>query len=64
MKYRVRIQATEDCWLAKWVGDPGRTTKPESARTFNTRRAANLAITRAKQTHPQQERVYTIEEVE
>lgn len=33
--------STQDCWIAPWEGDPGRTLIRESAKEFKTEARAN-----------------------
>lgn len=44
--YVVEIQP--GCWLAPWGGDPGRTLVLNSARVFPSKRAARMALKRAR----------------
>ena len=49
-RYTVRIG--ENCWLAPWHGDPGRTIVKENARVFCSRQAADKAIKAAYKFRP------------
>ena len=49
-RYVVRIG--ENCWLAPWQGDPGRTIVKENARVFCSRQAADKAIKAAHKFRP------------
>ena len=51
MKYIIELQP--QCWLADWEGDPGRTLKIESAKTFTSYTGAKhfLALTKERNKH-------------
>lgn len=57
----VRIQSKNECYLASWEGDPGRTLIKRNAIIFDNNKEAETAISEAKKTHPFQKRVYKIE---
>lgn len=46
MKYIVELH--EDCWLAPWKGDPGRTLIEANATRYNTGHGAKIALGRAR----------------
>lgn len=39
----------DNCWIAPWEGDPGRTLDKESAKKFKTEDKANKFIDKIKQ---------------
>jgi len=45
-KYIVKFK-DQDCWLAPWDGDPGRTIVLENAKIFKTEDSATRAIDKA-----------------
>ena len=38
------VAISEDCWLAPWTGDPGRTCLIENAKRYKTEAAAKRAL--------------------
>lgn len=48
--YIVRLD--DECWLAPWRGDPGRTLVEASARTFASRHGARVALGFARRYSP------------
>lgn len=46
------VELEDDCWLAEWSGDPGRTTRVESAKLFDSSFAAALELTHAREYRP------------
>ncbi|HRY16579.1 MAG TPA: hypothetical protein P5330_11995 [Candidatus Competibacteraceae bacterium] len=40
------------CWLARWTGDPGRTTVETSAKRFPSQPSAERALRQARRYHP------------
>lgn len=49
-KYVVELQP--NCWIANWLGDPGRTLRLGNARMFPTRRAAVRGLQAAREFRP------------
>ena len=46
------VQLEHEVWLAPWHGDPGRTTAIENAQRFPSRKAAEDALTVAREYRP------------
>lgn len=45
-RFVVRLAEYGDCWLADWLGDPGRTVCLKSAKTWRTKESAQRAARR------------------
>jgi len=41
------VAISEDCWLAPWTGDPGRTCLIENAKRYKSEAAAKRALSTA-----------------
>ena len=46
------VQLEHEVWLAPWYGDPGRTEAIENAQRFPSRKAAEMALERAREYRP------------
>lgn len=69
MKYllfqRPQISGDDSWWIADWEGDPGRTTKKENAKRYNTAVGAARAITYLKKRYSHIRKIdLIVEEVE
>lgn len=51
-KWCIRVQAKNDCWIADWEGDPGRTLVKESAKIFNSKKDAEKLCEEIKIKYP------------
>ena len=38
------VEIFQNCWLAPWTGDPGRTCKIENAKQYSSERGAKIAL--------------------
>lgn len=41
------VELEENCWIADWEGDPGRTVVKENAKTFKTEKEAEKTLKKA-----------------
>jgi hypothetical protein len=47
-----QVQLEENCYIAPWPGDPGRTTERGLARTYKTLKGAQIALGKARRYRP------------
>lgn len=48
----IKVQANQDCWVADWDGDPGRTLVKEYAKTFKSKSFAEKLCKEIKVKYP------------
>jgi hypothetical protein len=46
------VELENNCWLAPWSGDPGRTIVSQNARVFGSRHGARVALGFARKHRP------------
>jgi len=46
------VRLEDGVWLAPWTGDPGRTLVEDSAKTYATKRGAQIALGLARKYRP------------
>ena len=50
--YLIRIQANHSCWIADVAGDPGRTLVKSSAKVYEAKISAVVALMKLRQEYP------------
>jgi len=50
--YCIKVQANNECWIADWDGDPGRTIVKENAKTFKRKLDAEKLCNKMKVKYP------------
>ena len=48
----IKVQANNECWIADWDGDPGRTLVKENAKTFPNKSDAEKLCDKIKSKYP------------
>lgn len=46
------VEISENCWLAPWAGDPGRTCVLKSANVYKSKKGAKIALGMARRYRP------------
>ena len=48
----MKVKLEENCWLADWEGDPGRTIVEENAKEYFNMKSALMALKKAREYRP------------